>query len=98
MPMVRSEKLGALVIASMLFAFAVTIAFAYIDSSGRQITPFKFRDVTPFSEGMAAVSEGDRGPYGFIDKTGKYLIKPIYDYAKPFKEGKAQVGICPHPS
>jgi len=71
--------------------------FAYIDESGHQVTTFKFRDVTPFSEGLAAVSEGERGPWGFIDKTGKYAIRPTFEYAASFKEGKARVGLCPHP-
>ena len=45
-----------------------------------------------FCEGLAAVAI-DNGKFGFIDKTGKYIIKPQYDAASPFSEGMAAVNI-----
>jgi hypothetical protein len=30
---------------------------------------------------------------GFIDRTGKWIIEPIYDYASPFSQGLAPVSI-----
>ena len=42
-----------------------------------------------FSEGMARVKI--KGKWGYIDKTGKVIINPIYDDAKEFKDGLAAV-------
>ena len=33
------------------------------------------------------------GKYGFIDKTGKYVINPQFDDAEAFSEGLARVWI-----
>ncbi|HEG6548121.1 TPA: WG repeat-containing protein, partial [Campylobacter coli] len=37
----------------------------------------KFDGVGNFSEGLAAV--GLNGKYGFIDKSGEFVIEPIFD-------------------
>lgn len=42
-----------------------------------------------FSEGMARVKI--KGKWGYIDKTGKLIINPIYDDANEFKDGLAAV-------
>lgn len=42
-----------------------------------------------FSEGMARVKI--KGKWGYIDKSGKVIINPIYDDAKEFKDGLAAV-------
>jgi uncharacterized protein (TIGR02145 family) len=36
---------------------------------------------------------GRDGKYGYIDKKGKYVISPVYDYAQDFSEGVAWVQI-----
>ena len=33
------------------------------------------------------------GKYGFIDKRGKYLINPAYDYVRMFSNGVAQIFV-----
>jgi WG containing repeat len=35
----------------------------------------------------------ERGKFGYIDETGHVVIKPQFDYAYPFSEGLAAVGI-----
>lgn len=35
----------------------------------------------------------ERGKFGYIDETGRVVIKPQFDYAYPFSEGLAAVGI-----
>lgn len=76
-----------------VYSFEHNGRIAFIDHSGKQVTPFKFGNATKFSEGLAAVSEFEFGPYGFIDKKGKYQIWPIHYAARPFKEGRALVGF-----
>lgn len=52
-----------------------------------------------FSEGLAAmqfreyIGSAELIQYGFIDKTGKKVIRPQFDAAKPFSEGLAAVYI-----
>ncbi len=50
-------------------------------------------EVMDFSEGMACVTVwGDGGAkFGFIDKSGKEIVKPEYDKARGFVEGMACV-------
>lgn len=42
-----------------------------------------------FSDGLALARRGDK--FGYVDKTGKIAIEPIYTMAQPFFEGYAQV-------
>jgi len=48
-------------------------------------------DTLSFSEDMAKVKIS--GKWGFIDKTGKVIIKPKYDDASDFSEGLAKVNL-----
>ena len=45
------------------------------------ITP-QYEEAEPFSEGLAAVKKD--GKWGYIDTTGKYVIKPKYEEASDF--------------
>lgn len=42
-----------------------------------------------FSENLAVLRSGEK--YGYIDSKGQFLIAPQFDYAWPFKEGRARV-------
>ncbi|ENZ6116086.1 WG repeat-containing protein, partial [Campylobacter coli] len=44
-----------------------------------------------FSEGLAKVKLN--GKYGFIDKSGKIIAKPKFDYGEYFSEGLAGVKL-----
>lgn len=48
-----------------------------------------------FSEGLACAGVAELGDelYGYIDKTGKYVIKPQFDYAGEFIGGLAKVSV-----
>lgn len=62
---------------------------AYINLKGELIIDFKFDEPSEFSEGLASMPS--EGSFGYIDKTGKFVIKPIYDDARPFHCGRAFV-------
>ncbi len=82
----------------------------YIDKTGKLVIPAEFIDADDFSEGLAAVQMpveetwcplneagsryGSSKRFGYIDKTGKVIIRPQFDYAGPFKEGFASVSKC----
>lgn len=44
-----------------------------------------------FSQGLAAAKKGAK--YGFIDKTGEFVIEPKFDCVYPFSDGMAVVSI-----
>ncbi len=67
----------------------------YINTKGKEVVPIKYlgRWSTDFSEGFAAVGvdSGDSLKCGYIDKTGKVVIEPVYDLAGMFHDGRACV-------
>lgn len=82
---------------------AGTIQFqGVIDKTGRVvIPPQQLAGVGEFSEGLAAAQELVRDPktkwwtqgsYGYIDRTGEWVIKPQYYWAGKFTDGLAAVG------
>lgn len=65
--------------------------YGFIDGSGRVRIRPQFDGALPFTEGLAAVSIGDK--WGFIDPSGKIVIPPSYYAASPFSDGLAAVTI-----
>ena len=81
----------------------------YIDRSGRMVIEPKFSLACDFHEGLARVEilpdkvppeaseeEQERPPeakWGFIDKTGKFVIKPQFAWADDFVHGRAKVSV-----
>jgi hypothetical protein len=66
--------------------------WGYIDTKGNEVVPCKYDDIGEFSEGLAAVKEGDKWRY--VDKTGKTILKldKKYQTVNEFSEGLAHVG------
>lgn len=68
--------------------------WALIDKRGNEVTGQHFggfEHFGMFSDGLVAVKIKDK--YGFIDRTGKVVIKPVYEAAYNFSEGLASVRI-----
>ena len=79
----------------------------YADLKGNIVIPQKFDSASPFSDGLARVSITIKGEnewdntskYGFIDKSGNYIVEPKYDYDSwnggtgSFSEGFAKVAL-----
>lgn len=67
--------------------------YSFFDRKGKLITPFKFKDVSIFSEGYAAVSE-KYGEFYFIDKLGRKASQIFEgDICFPFDNGLAPYGV-----
>lgn len=67
----------------------------FINLQGNEVIPPLFRRARPFHEGLAAVMASTETGYkwGYIDKTGEFVIKPKYFYASEFYDGIAEVQI-----
>jgi hypothetical protein len=70
----------------------------YIDDTGKTvIAPRLAENANSFSEGVAAfqpgVSSPGRAKWGYLDKTGKWAVKPTFEIASDFSEGLAAVEV-----
>jgi hypothetical protein len=70
----------------------------FLDNTGGVVLAAKYPLVRPFSEGLAVVGTAvdvARGHiltnFGYIDRTGRLAIDPVYDNAERFREGRAAV-------
>jgi hypothetical protein len=67
--------------------------YGFCDTTGRVV----MKNISDFSEGLAATNEsndiGIRGPYGYIDFSGKLVIPYQFSEAFPFRYGLARVEI-----
>ncbi|MGD1930473.1 MAG: WG repeat-containing protein [Leptolyngbyaceae cyanobacterium] len=67
--------------------------WGFIDSNGNAIVEPRFKEVTDFSEGLAAVKSVWDGRWGYIDASGSIVIEPVFNFATPFSEGRAVVTV-----
>lgn len=73
------------------FKDKTTGKYGYLDDKCNIVISPKFKNCHDFSEGLAAV-KNDEGLWGFIDKTGKYVIDPIFsNEPSSFYSGYAKV-------
>ena len=67
---------------------------SYIDPKGKVVFTLDVNGGSYFSEGLARIMKGKLSlRYGFIDKTGRVVIEPTFNWAEPFMEGLAAVKI-----
>ena len=59
------------------FKDKATGKYGYLDEKCNIVISPKFKNCQDFSEGLAAV-QNDESLWGFVDKTGKYVLEPIY--------------------
>lgn len=55
--------------------------YGYINKKGEEVIPLKYEMLTSFTNGLANAKDPDTNRFGFLDKTGKWVLKPIYIYA-----------------
>lgn len=68
-----------------------TFKYGYIDNKCNIVISPKYMDCRDFSDGLAAVQD-DNKLWGFIDKTGKYVIEPMFRHEPAsFHSGYAKV-------
>jgi hypothetical protein len=79
---------------------SATKALLVIDKSGQTVLTFTTENVqfdihegARFSEGLINAHDRATGKVGFIDKSGNFVIRPIYRQAAAFSEGLARVAV-----
>lgn len=58
----------------------------FADDSGRRVLG-PYRSCSPFHDGLACVSQ-DGSTYGYIDKTGAWVIPPRFNWSADFENGR----------
>lgn len=65
-------------------------SFYYIRQDGKEMKTLTYENgADPFSDGLARTSVN--GKVGFFNINLDIILKPIYDFAFPFHEGKAEI-------
>ena len=64
--------------------------YGFINTMGEEIISFQFSNARSFSEGLAPAANA-KGYWGFIDKKGSWVIKPVYNFTDSFEKGEARV-------
>ncbi|VAX27313.1 hypothetical protein MNBD_NITROSPINAE05-1225 [hydrothermal vent metagenome] len=82
----KTRHLVLVVLFSIALSFQV---FAQTTEDSVQSVDLAAYPKASFHEGLAAVRIGDK--YGYIDKDGRVVIKPRFDYAQIFSEGLARI-------
>lgn len=83
--------IGALSEGLRWYGDAKTRKYGYLDARCNIVIPAKFTGCNAFSDGLAVVKNDD-GIWGYIDKTGKYVIEPMFTYEPGgFHSGLARV-------
>ncbi|MDY7395712.1 WG repeat-containing protein [Aureibaculum sp. 2210JD6-5] len=69
--------------------------YGYIDKNNKIKIPFRFHNskFAFFAQSRCVFADKETGKYGFINKKGKVIVKPIYDMALPFYNDKALVRL-----
>lgn len=66
--------------------------YFFINKSGKKAFDKAFFAVGDFSEGLACAAAGE-GKWGYIDRTGKWIISPRFQWASAFENGQAEVKL-----
>lgn len=65
----------------------------YLTLDGTVALDFLWYDAKPFCQGLAAAKTEYTEPWGFIDKTGTFVIQPQWDEVESFRQGCALVTV-----
>ncbi len=63
--------------------------WGYLDQNGNVVIPFQYQKALPFSEGLAAVYDGQF--WGFINETGELKIESVFDDVAALKSSNMDV-------
>ena len=52
--------------------------YGYVDKKGNEVVPLKFESLGEMKNGLAWAKDPETNRYGYLDKTGKWALKPTY--------------------
>ncbi len=58
----------------------------YIDKKGKEVIPVIYDSIGTFSNGLVYAKDPETNRYGYMDKTGAWILKPVYLKAEDFDE------------
>lgn len=74
------------------------VTYAVVDKNWNEVSRFKATRIGAYCEGLIASLDSSSNKWGYIDRTGKQVITPLYSEARRFSEGLAAVrGEKPKP-
>jgi WG containing repeat len=95
---ITTTEVTGYVFSDGLSAINVNGNYSYINTEGKTVIGSRYIGLVPlpynatsFSKGLAVTAEGRK--LGYIDKNGKVVIPPSFDFANPFSEDLAVVGV-----
>lgn len=62
-----------------------------VDAAGKALTRIKYDRIYSFRKNMPDQVKTEKKQWGFIDKQGEEVIKPVYEDAFPFEAGQARI-------
>jgi len=70
----------------------------FIDTTGKIVINKDYYRTWEFSDGLAVTMREDNGKWGYIDKTGEFIISPKFEgspngYVYPFSDGLAMIDV-----
>ena len=63
-----------------------TTLWGYTDKKGNEVIPVKYETISTFYNGLVYAKDPETNRYGFLDKTGKWALQPVYLDAKDFDD------------
>ncbi|MDV3348490.1 WG repeat-containing protein [Leptothoe sp. LEGE 181152] len=78
---------------SQLFPVEINQKWGFINLDGDIVIQEKFKEVSQFSEGLAAFKSLDDGRWGYIDVKGNIVIEPKFEAAFPFANNLAIITV-----
>jgi hypothetical protein len=72
------NKLGIARVAKKSAASSSVTLWGYIDKKGNEVIPIKYENLGDFYNGLVYAKDPETNRYGFLDKTGKWILNPVY--------------------
>jgi len=72
------ESIGLAKVAKKIPGSTYSYYYGYVDKKGNEVIPIKYENLGGFSNGLLIAKDPETNRYGYLDKTGKWIIKPTY--------------------
>jgi len=63
-----------------------TYLYGFIDKKGNEVVPLKYESLGNLNNGLIVAKDPETNRYGYLDKTGKWVLQPVYINAYSFDD------------